>query len=264
MRHFEWQCGLVGLAGLVSAAGCAVTLPGTRLVGGESRLELRADLPEKEAAGVLAEADAFLVAVSGELGLRIPSPCIWVFKGEWDYWLYVRSECPALGGREGVCFRRGDGEIVVAVRGDANGRPDRRRLRHELTHAVVAGSCAEPMPWLDEGLAQVFEGGCPAVEDTDRLARVARLEHLEPRLRRVVSLVRHAELNVNDYLVAWGLARFLLSDERQGPGRVRCCLGPPVLGEVPEVRFRRCIGAWPDELAADVMRAVGARRERRR
>lgn len=53
-----------------------------------------------------------------------------------------------------------DGRIRIPVAG-AEQSPDRfeRVLVHELSHAVVAGIARRPVPaWLDEGLAQYFEG----------------------------------------------------------------------------------------------------------
>ena len=76
-----------------------------------------------------------------------------------------------------------DGRIRVPVAG-ASQNPElfERVLTHELTHAMVAGIAPHGVPhWLNEGLAQHFEGADPqaAARRMKRIARSIPLQALE-------------------------------------------------------------------------------------
>ena len=251
-RHFRpatftpgaW-CAVAVLAA-VWGAGCAPTMPANRFTG--MRVDLYADLPLREGAAVAAEADGFVAAVSARLGAKPPSPTVYVFDSDWNLWLYLRRHCPEFSWRAGACFEAGDGRLIVAVRAADDGRPDPAGLRHELTHAVIGSNFAEPMPWLDEGLAQVFESGCPPACDRARMAALRALPQLDRRVVRIAGLGRNEDLDDDDHVVAWGVAWFLLEDPAYGKAAVAACLEPPVIGESASERFTRCVGASPAEM----------------
>jgi tetratricopeptide (TPR) repeat protein len=76
-----------------------------------------------------------------------------------------------------------DGEIRIPVMGIEAPTPELVRvLRHELVHSFVASRTGTNCPtWLQEGLAQWYEGADPAREDAilAPLARAGRLPRLE-------------------------------------------------------------------------------------
>lgn len=77
-----------------------------------------------------------------------------------------------------------DGRIRIPVAG-ASQKPElfERVLTHELTHAVVAGIAPNGVPtWLNEGLAQYFDGTDPQVARwrMKALGRSVALKNLEP------------------------------------------------------------------------------------
>ena len=116
---------------------------------------------------------------------------------------------------------------------------------------MIAANFTRPMPWLDEGLAQVLEGGCPPTLDRDRMARLVRtLPSAERRLERLAAVSEHKDLERDDYLMAWGFTWFLLHDAAYGRDAIRACLAPPMAGEGARARFRRCLGASARRLAA--------------
>lgn len=250
-------CAVVALFTLW-VGGCAPAMPANRVTG--TWVDLHADLPPQGGAALAAEADGFLAAVSTRLGAKPPSPTVYVFDTDWDLWLYLRRHCPAFSCRAGACFQAEDGRLIVAVRAADDGRPDPARLRHELTHAVIGSAFAEPMPWLDEGIAQVFESGCPPTGDLARMAALRALPHLELRVVRVAALSRHEDLDDDDHVVAWGLAWFLFEDVAHGRTAVAACLEPPVVGEGASERFSRCLGASPAEMGRRLAEFVAAPR----
>ena len=228
--------------------GCAPVLPAVRVTGRHA--ELHVDLPPAEARALASEADAFLAAVSGHLGVPPPAPRVFVFKNDWNLWLFLRRNCASFSERAGACFEGEDGTLVVAVSAKENGRPDPGGFRHELTHAVIGANFERPMPWLDEGLAQVFEGGAEPSLDKQRLDQlVGRLPEVESLVLRAVAATTHRKLRPDDYLVAWGLTWYLIEDGGHGWRAVRRCLGPPGLGESPTQRFARCLGRSPEAVA---------------
>ena len=229
-------------------------------------VELHADLSADAGRALAAEADDFVAAVSEYLGVQPAAPRVYVFRNGWNLWLYLRRQCTPFSERTGACFEATDGRLTVAVAADEGGRPAQSSLRHELTHAVIAANFAPfvpPMPWVDEGLAQVFESGCPPGQDPDRAARLATLAPtFERRLVRLAGIAEHDQLTEDDYLVAWGFTRFLLHDKAYGIRAIRTCLEPPAPGEGILSRFVRCLGAPPRQLAgpfAKRVRSLGAR-----
>jgi len=221
----------------------------------EGSLALYTDASEATAGTLAAEAEAFVARVSERLGVGRPGVTVYVFKNAWNLRLFLRRECPQFSNRTGACFRADDGRLLVALRAVGDGRPTPRSLRHELTHAVVASNCGEPMPWLDEGLAQVFENDCPPRGDPDRLARLRRRAGgLEDDLERLLSAGRHESLTGADYLLAWGVVWSLLHEGPEGADAIRRCLQPPVFGEGPLNRAVRGLGKSPTQLAAELTR----------
>jgi len=248
MAGLRKHCALVTVAALAFACGCAATEPATRVKG--KLVDLRVDLAPAEARQLAADADRFLASVSAYLRASQPTPRVYVFKNGWNLWLYLRTECPAFAGRNGACFEAGGGTLIVALKAGPNGRPAAASLRHELTHAVVGSGYTQPMPWLDEGLAQVFESGCPPAEDKERLAKLAGdVPGAERRVAALLDRSRHEELDEDDYLLAWGFTWFLLQDRAYGRRAVLKCLGPSVAGEGAAERCVRCLGAPRAQIA---------------
>jgi len=240
---------------LVLAVGCAPTFPATCVPG--RIVELHVDLPPDDAARFAREAEAFVSDVSRYLGVPPPKARVYVFGSGWRLRRYLNRECAAFHERAGACFEASDGRLTVALAAADAGCPETPVLRHELTHAVIAANVARPMPWLDEGLAQVFERGCPPVDDPGRRARLTDLApRIGPRLTRLLRLERHAQLDRTDYLIAWGFTWFLLHDRADGRRVIRACLGPPALGETPFQRAARGLGAPPDEFAREFIRSL--------
>jgi tetratricopeptide (TPR) repeat protein len=88
-----------------------------------------------------------------------------------------------------------DGRIRVPVAG-ASQNPElfERVLTHELTHAIVAGIVPHGMPaWLNEGLAQSFDGSDPqaAQRRMKALGRSIPLKNLEPGFSRLSAAEAH-------------------------------------------------------------------------
>jgi tetratricopeptide (TPR) repeat protein len=74
-----------------------------------------------------------------------------------------------------------DGKIRIPIGGIEQETPGLRRiLYHEYTHAVVRTITPRVPTWLNEGLAQYFEGREPGAQQTAMLKRLAQLGKLPP------------------------------------------------------------------------------------
>ena len=246
------------------AGGCAPLEPATRVRG--NSVDVHADLSRAEALAVAAEADGVLEQTSAYLNVPKPRPKLYVFRCQWRLRRYLKKECPAFSRRPGACFVAEDGRLVVAVKSVSGGRVAKRGLRHELTHAVIGANFVAPMPWLDEGLAQVMESGSPPAEDARRIERLLRYDQrsIGRRLMRLLKLPAHSRLDEDDYLVAWGFVWFLLNDEALGKDAVLKCLAPPVAGEGIRQRYERCLGQSTEQLARRFAIFVESRRRKMR
>ena len=244
------------------AGGCAPLEPATRVRG--KFVDVHADLSRPDAWAVATEADGILEQVSAYLSARKPRPKLYVFKSGWRLRRYLRKECPTFSWRTGACFVAEDGRLVVAVKSASGGRAAQKSLRHELTHAVIGANFSAPMPWVDEGLAQVMESGSPPVEAAHRTEKLLRHDRssIGRRARHLLNLSAHTELDENDYLVAWGFVWFLLNDEAFGKEALLKCLGPPMAGESIEQRCERSLGQSAEQLAARFWMFLESRRRK--
>ncbi len=241
---------------LAALSGCATPHPSTEVRG--RLVQLHADLSPAEAATLAADADLFLADAARYLGVPAPSPRIYAFTSRWRLWRFLRRKCPAFARRAGACFIDDEHRLVIALRVRAGQSP--RGLRHELTHAVIAANFREPMPWLDEGLAQVLEDGCPPTEDRDRLRTLLRRRRgVDSRLERILGESEHEKLSAADYLVAWGFVWFLLEEPSIGRRAVLRCLRPPLPGQDTERRTVRCLGRETGDLARGFSRFLSRR-----
>jgi hypothetical protein len=97
-----------------------------------------------------------------------------------------------------------DGRIRIPVAGAAQ-KPEafERVLTHEFTHAIVAGIVPRGLPaWLNEGLAQYFDGTDPSAAQRRLKAggRAAPLKHLEAGFSRLSAA--DAQIAYDESLVA--------------------------------------------------------------
>lgn len=231
-------------------AGCAAGVPAGSVEG--RYVEVHSDLGETEAQTLALEADSFVERVCAYLQARPPGARVYVFRNVRGLRAFLRRECPAFAARVGACFEGRDGGLVVAVLAKDGGRPSVAKLRHELTHAVVAANFRDAMPWLDEGLAQVFESGCPPAEDRTRIRALRKNAVDGERLERLFAVTERAELSEKDYLVAWGMTWCLVREGERGRRTVLECLAPARAGENAVERVRRCTGGSLEQRAQNV------------
>jgi hypothetical protein len=117
---------------------------------------------------------------------------------------------PELPPRRAFFLAQGDRRVVYTFMG-ARLEED---LRHEATHALLHVAIADIPLWLDEGLAEYFEGpddhGGVNPEHLNRLPQ-DRAQGWTPNLARLESLKDVRQLSPRDYRESWGWVHYLLN-----------------------------------------------------
>ena len=158
--------------------------------------------------------------VAGTLGLRAdagePPVDIYVLKDREAFTHFLTFYYPELPPRRAFFLAQGPKRVVYTFNND---RLD-EDLRHEAAHALLHATVGDLPLWLDEGLAEYFEG------PTDR--RGVNPEHLarlpddlkagwRPDLARLEALKTVRDMSPRDYRESWAWVHYLLNDP--GPGR---------------------------------------------
>jgi hypothetical protein len=122
---------------------------------------------------------------------------------------------PELPPRRAFFLAQGPKRVVYTFLGEKL----EEDLRHEATHALLHVACAEIPLWLDEGLAEYFEGtderGGANPEHLSRLP-TDREEGWAPNLVRLEALKDVRQMSPRDYREAWGWVHFLLNGPPAG------------------------------------------------
>jgi hypothetical protein len=123
---------------------------------------------------------------------------------------------PELPPRRAFFLAQGPRRVVYTYLGDRL----EEDLRHEATHALLHLAAAEIPLWLDEGLAEFFEGPEErAGLNPEHLGRLPqdRAEGWKPDLARLETLKDVRQMTPRDYRESWAWIHCLLSNP--GPGR---------------------------------------------
>lgn len=213
--------------------------------------------------------------VRAATGIAVPpgSPpiLVYVLQDRRAFEHFLKYHHPELPTRRAFFLAEGDRRMIYAFDGDQLAVD----LRHEGTHALLHAAGLDMPVWLDEGLAECFEGdggpGALHLEHAPKLA--ARMATgWRPNIRRLESLDQARAMTLEDYRESWAWAFTLLNGgeaeqaalrgyladlRREGPGQaapisgrtsmetVRLQDGKRRLGERIRDWFRRAGGRWP-------------------
>ncbi len=122
---------------------------------------------------------------------------------------FLKFYYPELPPRRAFFFAQGPRRVVYTYLGDRL----EEDLRHESTHALLHAAVAELPLWLDEGLAEYFEG--QEVRDGLNPEHLARLPSdlssgWIPDLGRLEQLDDVRQMSPRDYRESWGWVHYLL------------------------------------------------------
>ena len=241
---------------LLFLAGAAVLLAGcsapSRRVSGR-HFDLYADLSPTLCEELLAHGDQCVESIAELLQRPVPRTPLRVlaFRSQLDLGAYLLQHCPKHFDNRAACFETPEG-YVVAVARYADKEDTLRDLRHELTHYVLASHFYDLPPWVDEGLAQFVEAGEPfgQLHRRRHSSLVRQLRRKKSILDKLVAKAPGTKLTRSEYAQAWGLAFFLMKDERFGREQVRAYLKRVRAGEETST-FLECFRVEPHALEED-------------
>lgn len=143
---------------------------------------------------------------------------IFLFQDQDRFRRFVQERHPSFPDRRAF-FLQSSTTLLVYAHWNSRVAED---LRHEVTHAYVHSVIPNVPLWLDEGIAEYFEG-----PSSDRGLHRNHLEHLvaehksgrwQPNLERLESLQQAGEMSQLDYAESWLWVHFLIhhNDRTQG------------------------------------------------
>jgi hypothetical protein len=240
-------------------AGCAAPAPTAEFICGQpASTERAAESPR--IAQLRAEADRAVADVVRCLGLTEPSAqaTVHLFGSRGALRAFLKERCPRQADSPAACFETAEGYVLALC--DQGDDKTRARLRHEVTHYVLAAHFCDIPPWADEGLAQYFELGPPPGADPERMSLLtSSLAGASPgMLSRLVSVPAGARLTRREYAESWALVSFLMS-RSDGPAALRRYLEQVRAGAGPHRQFRAAFLRSAEEMEADFRASVRLR-----
>lgn len=152
---------------------------------------------------------------------------------------FLKFYYPELPQRRAFFIAQGPRRVVYTYQND---RLD-EDLRHEATHAVMHLAVGDLPLWLDEGLAEYFEG--PDGRKGLNPEHIARLPDdlkagWRPDLSRLESLKNVREMTPRDYRESWAWVHYLLNEPGPGKGELLGYLADlrQAAGQVPPLSER--------------------------
>jgi hypothetical protein len=141
---------------------------------------------------------------------------------------------PELPPRRAFFLAQGPRRVVYTYYND---RLD-EDLRHEATHALLNVALGDLPLWLDEGLAEYFEG--PSGHDglnPEHLARLPddRKAGWHPDLVRLETLTTVREMTPRDYRESWAWVHYLLNGPPSGKQALLAFLAAPTSTTAPRL-----------------------------
>jgi hypothetical protein len=157
--------------------------------------------------------------IEANLGIRVrpdePPGEVYILNDRESFGHFLRYYYPDLPPRRAFFLAEGARRVVYTYFGDRLGED----LRHEATHALLNVAVGDLPLWLDEGLAEYFEGaGGRQGRNPEHLARLPGdlAAGWAPDLARLESLKSVREMAPRDYRESWAWVHFLLNGSNAG------------------------------------------------
>lgn len=209
--------GRLACAGLCWLAGCRsvaspVALPAKFSLEGEQLL-VHSDVRLPKDHPLIADLSRLRrqIAETLELPVQDQPVTVYLFSDELRYAQYMKVQFPQLPPRRAY-FVGTSKELAVYTFWGERIQED---LRHEYTHGVLHATLKDVPLWLDEGLAEYFEGaGEPLGLNRDYTVRLASALETgwRPNLERLERLTTVDQMQKADYQESWAWVHFLLHD----------------------------------------------------
>jgi hypothetical protein len=214
-----WMCGL-GSWLVLACCGCATLgergqpLVPTACQTRTGPYVVFSNKPIKPDASAIRSLQTLERDIDANLGIRVrdekPSVQVYILDDRQSFMHFLRYYYPELPPRRAFFVARGEERHVYTFMGE---RLD-EDLRHEATHALLHVAVGDLPLWLDEGLAEYFEGpeGWQGSnpEHLDRLPQ-DRIAGWAPDLARLETLTLVSQMAPRDYRESWAWIHYLLN-----------------------------------------------------
>ncbi len=213
------------LLALLAAPGCAAlgdrgeTLVPTRYQTRTGPYAVYTNFPIEPGAPAIRSLQALEVDIEAALGIRVESEVppveVYILDDRKAFTHFLTFHYPELPPRRAFFMAHGDRRVVYTFLGDRL----EEDLRHEVTHALLHVAVGVLPLWLDEGLAEYFEGpdGRKGM-NSEHLARLpADIDSgWKPDLARLETLKTVRQMTPRDYRESWAWAHYLLNGSESG------------------------------------------------
>ncbi len=208
------------LSATLLAGGCATlgnsgrSLVPTRHEARVGPFSVRTNSPLPADAPALRQLSALERQVQATLGVRVdpqaPPIEVYILDDREAFARFLAFHHPEFPPRRAFFVSQGGQRVVYTFLGDRL----LEDLRHEATHALLNAAIGDVPLWLDEGLAEYFEGtddrGGVNAEHLGRLP-VDLAAGWGPDLRRLEGLTDVRQMTPRDYRESWAWVHYLLT-----------------------------------------------------
>ncbi len=214
------RAAMFGLA--IAVAGCATTgdrgrpLVPTGFKKRAGSYLIRTNAKLEPDAPVVRQLEAVEAQVHETLGLRVDvgeNPVeVYLLDDRKAFEHFLTFYYPDLPHRRAFFLANGTQRVVYTFFGDRL----EEDVRHEATHALLHVAIGDIPLWLDEGLAEYFEGSSRDGLNAEHLARLpADVDGgWSPDLARLEGLKSVRQMSPRDYRESWAWVHYLLNDSR--------------------------------------------------
>ncbi len=179
-------------------------------------------------APVIRQLNALETQIGDTLGLKVEAgdqPVeIYLLDDRQAFDHFLQFYYPDLPKRRAFFLANGRQRVVYTFLGDRT----EEDVRHEATHALLHVAVGDMPLWLDEGLAEYFEGsGAAPGINPEHMGRfpLDLAAGWSPDLRRLESLRSVREMTPRDYRESWAWVHYLLNDTRPHKAAMLAYLG---------------------------------------
>ena len=219
-RSEAWYLPFLGLILSFGGSGCATLgnqgqpLVPTRYETRTGPYAVFTNVPIKPEAAAIRSLHTLERDIEANLGVRVqdeqPSVEVYILNDRQSFTHFLRFYYPELPPRRAFFLAQGLKRVVYTFMGDRL----EEDLRHEATHALLNVAIGDLPLWLDEGLAEYFEGHDGRFgRNPEHLSRLPldRSEGWTPDLARLETLKNVGQMAPRDYRESWAWIHYLLN-----------------------------------------------------
>ena len=218
-RPLFWSLAAMALAGCATLGDREPPLVPTRHVIRSGPYAVYSNVPIAADAPAIRGLKSIEDDVEASLGIRARADVVpvevYILDDRESFTHFLRFYYPDLPPRRAFFVSQGTQRAVYTYFGDRLGED----MRHEATHALLNVAVGDLPLWLDEGLAEYFEG--PENRHGKNPEHLERLpgdlaSGWRPDLARLETLKSVREMTPTDYREAWAWVHYLLKGSNEG------------------------------------------------